>query len=146
MNEKIKVLLKLRSLKQEDLAELLHVSQSMVSKWCRAKAVPDAYQARDIARHLDISLENLVDPTYEIDPRDVSASKITARQVFDQVINQIGPVETILRLRGQATPGTPRPVGDYSLGEIVGMTPTSPALSDRKKKRTDTPNSPTGQL
>ena len=35
-----------------------------------------------------------------------------------------------------------RPVGDYSLGEIVGMSPT---LSDRKKKRSETPNSPAGQ-
>lgn len=68
-SEKLKKLMADRRLSQDALAQLLDVSQNLVSLWARGKNAPDIHQAAMIGRVLGgIDLNYLVDDTIEEPP------------------------------------------------------------------------------
>jgi len=107
---------------------------------------PTLAQALAMAREMKVTLDSLADDEVEfLVPSEDPNFTYLLNVITDLGLTWRQAAQILMQAGGPPQSGS-RPVGDYSLGEIVGMTPTSPALSDRKKKRTDTPNSPTGQL
>ena len=58
---KLQTLRKKASMSQEDLANLIGVSRQAISKWERAEALPDLYNAKKIAEVFSITVDELMD-------------------------------------------------------------------------------------
>jgi len=143
--EKFALARKAKGVTQDQLCEMTGYGQNTLSALESVGApLPKLKTLLESAEKLDIDVSWLFSNTPDHIPSDAEKA---ARIVFEAKLAAIGPVK-MMDLLVTDPSSTPRPVGDYSLGEIVGMAPTAslPALPDRKKKRTDTPNSPTGQL
>lgn len=54
--------LKLRKMKQKDLASELHVEIATINRWCKGKSLPDSNTFLNIAHILDIKLDEIVRP------------------------------------------------------------------------------------
>ena len=60
LNEKLQELRKSRDLTQEELAELLFVSRTAVSKWETGKGYPSIDSLREISRYFSVSIDDLL--------------------------------------------------------------------------------------
>lgn len=72
LSENIRRFRKARSLRQEELAERVHVVRQTVSKWENGLSVPDAEQLRDLAAVLGVSVSALLDLTPEDSEADLA--------------------------------------------------------------------------
>ena len=72
LSENIRRFRKARSLRQEELAERVHVVRQTVSKWENGLSVPDAEQLRDLAAVLGVSVSALLDLTREDSEADLA--------------------------------------------------------------------------
>ena len=72
LSENIRRFRKARSLRQEELAERVHVVRQTVSKWENGLSVPDAEQLRDLAAVLGVSVSALLDLTPEEGETDLA--------------------------------------------------------------------------
>ena len=72
LSENIRRFRKARSLRQEELAERVHVVRQTVSKWANGLSVPDAEQLRDLAAVLGVSVSALLDLTPEDSEADLA--------------------------------------------------------------------------
>lgn len=136
--EKIVLARKARGLSQGDVHRETGVRQATISSWETGTAYPNLDNLIAVTECLRIKLAWL----FSDSPDEMPSEEETAvRMLFERRLKAVGP-DVVLALLEGSMQSAPRPVGDYSLGEIVGMSPT---LSDRKKKRSDTPNSPAGQ-
>lgn len=72
LSENIRRFRKARSLRQEELAERVHVVRQTVSKWENGLSVPDAEQLRDLAAVLDVPVSALLDLTPEDSEADLA--------------------------------------------------------------------------
>ena len=59
-NEKLQELRKSRGLTQEDLAEILHVSRTAVSKWESGRGYPNIESLKDISKFFSVSIDDLL--------------------------------------------------------------------------------------
>ncbi len=59
-NEKLKVLRKQKGLTQEELAEMLYVSRTAVSKWESGRGLPNIESLRAISKLFSVSLDELL--------------------------------------------------------------------------------------
>ena len=72
LSENIRRFRKARPLRQEELAERVHVVRQTVSKWENGLSVPDAEQLRDLAAVLDVPVSALLDLTPEEGEADLA--------------------------------------------------------------------------
>lgn len=72
LSENIRRFRKARPLRQEELAERVHVVRKTVSKWENGLSVPDAEQLRDLAAVLGVSVSALLDLTPEDSEADLA--------------------------------------------------------------------------
>ena len=72
LSENIRRFRKARGLRQEELAERVHVVRQTVSKWENGLSVPDAEQLRDLAAVLGVSVSALLDLTPEDSEADLA--------------------------------------------------------------------------
>lgn len=72
LSENIRRFRKARSLRQEELAERVHVVRQTVSKWENGLSVPDAEQLRDLAAVLNVPVSALLDLTPEDSEADLA--------------------------------------------------------------------------
>ena len=72
LSENIRRFRKARSLRQEELAERVHVVRQTVSKWENGLSVPDAEQLQDLAAVLGVSVSALLDLTPEDSEADLA--------------------------------------------------------------------------
>ncbi len=72
LSENIRRFRKARPLRQEELAERVHVVRQTVSKWENGLSVPDAEQLRDLAAVLGVSVSVLLDLTPEEGEADLA--------------------------------------------------------------------------
>ena len=72
LSENIRRFRKARPLRQEELAERVHVVRQTVSKWETGLSVPDAEQLRDLAAVLGVSVSALLDLTPEDSEADLA--------------------------------------------------------------------------
>lgn len=72
LSENIRRFRKARPLRQEELAERVHVVRQTVSKWENGLSVPDAEQLRDLAAVLGVSVSALLDLTPEEGETDLA--------------------------------------------------------------------------
>ena len=72
LSENIRRFRKARSLRQEELAERVHVVRQTVSKWENGLSVPDAEQLRDLAAVLEVPVSALLDLTPEDSEADLA--------------------------------------------------------------------------
>jgi transcriptional regulator with XRE-family HTH domain len=142
--EKLTLARKAKGWGQLEVGEKSQVRQGTVSSCESGKSYPKLDTLMKMAEALEVELSWLFSDAPDELPAIPDPEESAARVLFERRLRSLG-ARAILDMLDDV-PANRRPVGDYSLGEIVGMTPTSPALSDGKKKRTDTPNSPTGQL
>ena len=81
LGEQIGSLRKDKNLTQKELAELLHVSSSAVSKWERGTATPDIYMIEKLAEVLGISVAELMgEKREEIPEQNEVSSEVPQRQ------------------------------------------------------------------
>lgn len=66
ISEEICILRKEKKLTQKELAEIIHVSTSAVSKWETGVAMPDIYMLKRLANVFEISLSELLEGKKEI--------------------------------------------------------------------------------
>ena len=59
-NEKLKALRKQKGLTQEELAEILFVSRTAVSKWESGRGVPNIESLKSISKYFSISIDELL--------------------------------------------------------------------------------------
>lgn len=86
LSENIRRFRKARSLRQEELAERVHVVRQTVSKWENGLSVPDAEQLRDLAAVLGVSVSALLDLTPEDSEADL-AGELARLMVFSGLIS-----------------------------------------------------------
>ena len=72
LGENIRRFRKAKGLRQEELAERVHVVRQTVSKWENGLSVPDAEQLRDLAAVLDVPVSALLDLTPEEGEADLA--------------------------------------------------------------------------
>lgn len=72
LSENIRRFRKARPLRQEELAERVHVVRQTVSKWENGLSVPDVEQLRDLAAVLGVSVSALLDLTPEDSEADLA--------------------------------------------------------------------------
>ncbi len=72
LSKNIRRFRKARSLRQEELAERVHVVRQTVSKWENGLSVPDAEQLRDLAAVLNVPVSALLDLTPEDSEADLA--------------------------------------------------------------------------
>ena len=72
LSENIRRFRKARGLRQEELAERVHVVRQTVSKWENGLSVPDAEQLRDLAAVLEVPVSALLDLTPEEGEADLA--------------------------------------------------------------------------
>lgn len=72
LSENIRRFRKARSLRQEELAERVHVVRQTVSNWENGLSVPDAEQLRDLAAVLEVPVSALLDLTPEDSEADLA--------------------------------------------------------------------------
>lgn len=72
LSENIRRFRKARGLRQEELAERVHVVRQTVSKWENGLSVPDAEQLRDLAAVLNVPVSALLDLTPEDSEADLA--------------------------------------------------------------------------
>lgn len=72
LSENIRRFRKARPLRQEELAERVHVVRQTVSKWENGLSVPDVEQLRDLAAVLGVSVSALLDLTPEEGETDLA--------------------------------------------------------------------------
>ena len=72
LGENIRHFRKAKGLRQEELAERVHVVRQTVSKWENGLSVPDAEQLRDLAAVLDVPVSALLDLTPEEGEADLA--------------------------------------------------------------------------
>ncbi|WP_157603264.1 helix-turn-helix domain-containing protein [Spirosoma telluris] len=60
LGEKIRLLLKAKSLKQKDLAERLGIKPSSVNQWIKGTARPDNSRLAQIAKELGVTVDSLL--------------------------------------------------------------------------------------
>ena len=72
LGENIRHFRKAKGLRQEELAERVHVVRQTVSKWENGLSVPDAEQLRDLAAVLGVSVSALLDLTPEDSEADLA--------------------------------------------------------------------------
>jgi len=85
LNEKLQELRKSRDLTQEELAELLFVSRTAVSKWETGKGYPSIDSLREISRYFSVSIDDLLsaDKLISIAERE---NKSNIRNICDIII------------------------------------------------------------
>ena len=85
LNEKLQELRKSRDLTQEELAELLFVSRTAVSKWETGKGYPSIDSLREISRYFSVSIDDLLsaDKLISIAERE---NKSNIRNMCDVII------------------------------------------------------------
>ena len=59
-NEKLQELRKSRSLTQEELAEVLFVSRTAISKWEQGRGYPSLDSLKEISRFFSVSIDELI--------------------------------------------------------------------------------------
>lgn len=98
---------------QQELAELLHTTDSSISKWERSVSVPDAVSIRKISQILNISCDELLSPTetlgkinalsnqrnFDADILNTSDSVVADDSLPSYVTSNIVSVPTYLALR-----------------------------------------------
>lgn len=131
-HEKLRKSLKAQRYSQEAIAELLDVSQGLVSGWCRGVYVPDIYQAKQLSQILGLSLDYLLDDAQGFPPQPVNKAEIEAAQLVRT--HGLTVDEVILLL-------TRRKLPRYGEGEEVKVqdvpnphTPSKPSSSIRNRK------------
>lgn len=80
LSENIRRFRKAKSLRQEELAERVHVVRQTVSKWENGLSVPDAEQLRDLAAVLDVPVSALLDLTPEDSEADLAGELAELRR------------------------------------------------------------------
>lgn len=83
-NDKLKELRKQKSLTQEELANILHISRSAVAKWEQGKGVPNKQSILDIMEYFNVTKEELfnVDDTIEVIENINQEHKKDKRKIF----------------------------------------------------------------
>lgn len=59
-NEKLQELRKAKGLTQEELAEILYVSRTAISKWESGRGYPNIESLKDISKFFDVSIDDLL--------------------------------------------------------------------------------------
>ncbi len=80
----LKMLRKKAHLKQQELAECLHVSQQTIAKWENGKSEPNITTLKEIASFFNCSVEDVI--SSEKSPRLAEMSKIVAKDVQSPVM------------------------------------------------------------
>ena len=76
-----------RNLTQEQLAELLHVSNKTISKWETGKCMPDYSIIELLCNELDITVSEL------LGGKEVNTSETIERQQYDMLLYQVQQIE-----------------------------------------------------
>lgn len=89
IGSKIKTLRLSKSMTQEQLAKVLHVSAQAVSKWENGKSYPDIHSLLLLSALFDVSLDQLIKGDLETMKQEVNAADVRA-------MNRDGIIYTIL--------------------------------------------------
>lgn len=89
IGSKIKTLRLSKSMTQEQLAKVLHVSAQAVSKWENGKSYPDIHSLLLLSALFDVSLDQLIKGDLETMKQEVNAADVKA-------MNRDGIIYTIL--------------------------------------------------
>lgn len=115
---KLRDLMRLKRISQEELGKAVGVSQAQISKWVRGTNRPDTTQAWAIAKELNVSLDYLANPE-----RDESPEQAVAEQEPLGMLRTLGP--ELARLRLMKAP-------DSEMEEIdIKAADSTPRPSDR---------------
>ncbi len=76
--EKLRAAMKAQRYSQKAIAQLMDVSQGLVSGWTRGIYTPDIYQGRQLAKVLGVSLEFLVDDVLDYPPVPINEAESVA--------------------------------------------------------------------
>lgn len=104
-NEKLQQLRKQKNLTQEQLAELLYVSRTAISKWETGKGHPNIESLKSIAKIFDISIDELLSGDQIIDIA-VTENKSNMNNIFGYIygiLDLMAILFIILPLYGQPT-------------------------------------------
>ena len=105
-----------RNLKQEDLAELVHVTRQTVSGWETGRRQPDLQMLQKLAEALDADVHELIYGTKE------EAAKWIDIESFERVVGRSdlpGYVETNLTAYGEVSKALSEPIMQCINGEIT---------------------------
>lgn len=165
--DNLRELMSRRRLSQRELADLVGISQAMISRWVRGENNPDFEQAAKVAAAFHVTLDMLISE----DITKVTDREIERRRSLADAVAVVGIEEAMRRLLAPSPkPGGtvpheiedgPRPSGTTSRGgpdigrDTVGRATTVPELAARlagkpagrpkgKKKRPKPDGSPAG--
>ncbi len=119
-NEKLQELRKRKGLTQEELAELLYVSRTAVSKWESGRGFPNIESLKAISKHLSVSLDELLsgEELLAIAENDHSQKEKTVRDLIFGLLDCGMALLLFLPFFGQEADGVIRSVSLLALGDV----------------------------
>ena len=120
-NEKLQELRKHKGLTQEELAELLFVSRTTVSKWESGRGYPNIDSLKAIARFFGVTIDELLsgDELLTIAEKDTEQKENHIRDLVFGLLDISVAVFFFLPLFGQKVNGIIQEVSLLSLAEIA---------------------------
>jgi transcriptional regulator with XRE-family HTH domain len=99
IRDKLSSLIEARGLKQTELACRVGVSKDRMSKWLAHTGMPNAHQARALARALEVDLDWLCDPTRGMDamggdggPVDPAVLRLLRLMTPEEALRRLGQI------------------------------------------------------
>ena len=119
-NEKLQELRKRKGLTQEELAELLYVSRTAVSKWESGRGFPNIESLKTISKFFSVSLDELLSDKeiLAIAENDYKQKERTVRNLVFGLLDCSMALLLFLPFFGQKADGVIREVSLLSLSEI----------------------------
>ena len=119
-NEKLQELRKRKGLTQEELAELLYVSRTAVSKWESGRGFPNIESLKAISKFFSVSLDELLSDKeiLAIAENDYKQKERTVRNLVFGLLDCSMALLLFLPFFGQKADGVIREVSLLSLSEI----------------------------
>jgi len=98
--DNLRELLRRRRMSQRQLADLIGLSQAMVSRWCEGKNVPKFFMVAKLADVFNIPIEMFVSSDLSL----VTDQEIERRRALARAIEVVGVEESLRRLLVGAAP------------------------------------------
>ena len=119
-NEKLQELRKRKGLTQEELAELLYVSRTAISKWESGRGFPNLESLKSISKYFSVSLDELLsgEEILAIAENDHKQKERTIRDLIFGLLDCAMALLLFLPFFGQKTDGAIRSVSILALRDI----------------------------
>lgn len=126
-NEKLQELRKRKELTQEELAELLYVSRTAISKWESGRGFPNIESLKAISKFFSVSLDELLsgEEILAIAEKDHKEKERTIRDLVFGLLDCGMALLLFLPFFGQKADGVIREVSLFALSEIQPYLRTS---------------------